>query len=212
VKTAVPMPQRMLEKVDHRPDRSAEQPITSPTPIDPRTFRETLSRSGRGLVMLYCILPGHPHDIPLRPSRAALRSARFWYVDCMCPAFYGAEDDGPEDDPHATSPYGDPVSRDDRKEAFKQWSLEHRVLSAFVYAAGVGGGPIVFGWGVWDVLVLIGIVLAIVTFVAWLVAGPQLVAWTDSWNPRMRSLVWTAVIALFAAAGGVIGIMLVRRS
>jgi hypothetical protein len=103
------------------------------------------------------------------------------------------------------------VTRDDRKEAFKQWSLEHRVLAAFVYAASVGGVPIIFGWGVWDVLVLICIVLAIVTFIVWLVAGPQLVAWTDSWSPSMRSLAGTAVIALFAAAGGVIGIMLVRR-
>jgi hypothetical protein len=66
--------------------------------------------------------------------------------------------------------------------------------------------------GVWDVLVLIGIVLAIVTFVVWLVAGPRLLAWTDKWSPRMRSLIGTAVLALFAAGGGVIGILLVRRS
>jgi hypothetical protein len=104
------------------------------------------------------------------------------------------------------------VSRDDRKEAFKQWSLEHRVLAAFVYAAGVGGGLIVFAWGVWDLLVVIGVVLAIVTFVVWLLAGQQLLAWTDTWNPKVRSLLWTAVLAVFAAAGGVIGIMLVRRS
>lgn len=104
------------------------------------------------------------------------------------------------------------MSRDDRKEAFKQWSLEHRVLAAFVYAASVGGVPIVFGWAVWDLLVLIGIALAIVTFVVWLVAGPQLLAWADSWNPKVRSLVGTALLAHFAAAGGIIGVMLVRRS
>jgi hypothetical protein len=104
------------------------------------------------------------------------------------------------------------MSRDDRKEAFKQWSLEHRVLAALVYAASVGGVPIVFGWGVWDMLVLVGVVLAVVTFVVWLVAGPQLLAWSDTWSPRMRSLAGTAVIATFAVAGGVIGIQLVRRS
>jgi hypothetical protein len=104
------------------------------------------------------------------------------------------------------------MNRDDRKEAFKQWSLEHRVLAACVYAAGVGGVPIVFGWGVWDLLVVIGVVPGIVAFAVWLVAGPQLLAWTDTWSPRMRSLLWTVVLALGAAAGGVIGILLVRRS
>jgi hypothetical protein len=72
--------------------------------------------------------------------------------------------------------------------------------------------PIVFGWAVWDVLVLIGIVLAIVPFVVWVVAGPRLLAWTDKWSPRMRSLIGMSMLALFAACGGVIGILPVRRS
>lgn len=59
------------------------------------------------------------------------------------------------------------MSRDDRKEAFKQWSLEHRVLAAFVYAAGVGGGLIVFAWGVWNVLVVVGVLMLGLLVITW---------------------------------------------
>lgn len=94
---------------------------------------------------------------------------------------------------------------------WQQWSLDHPVLSGLLYAA-MAATPASFAWGTSDVIVIVSLVLSVVVFVVWLLAGAQLVAWNATLSLTTRRFIWTAAIVLAVVAGFLTGALMVMRS